>query len=700
MRRLATDTRQDTDRAGNLMGQRLATRLSQSMNRRLRERGLKVEIDTELNNRSVAATEVALRRVTRNREVDVRINRRTLGRNLGLAGQAIGQFLVSTIRILGDFFNFGRQIGQVLGEAFKSLAGALSGSGQAAVSLGAAFTQLAATAAALAAVLLIMVGIFGVILAAASALYQAILLILTVVPALGLSFLLALGPLVLIFTNLGEAIKATAGDVDDFNDAVEGLGGNTASVLGRLRGLVQFFIGIREVVQEAFFEPISEALDNLKVDLGPVFQAGFENVAAAAGRFAAAFIDLFNHPNTERFFEQLFGLAELGFDEVGGAIVDLVGAFANLINQTFPQAQDAVTGIGDTIRGWADGINDFASDPALDEKLETWKESFNTIVELIGTAVELAQTLLNGFAEDGIPVLEHLNGQMERFIEFLESERGAQFFDGLRIAALAFLVLLEALLIPIILFIEFLGIIEELFKGNVTDAVNSLNDGPLGTLLGLGGAILHLIFQQEGAWNRVRAVAAIFGGVVGFIASRVRDVGGAVQRVREFFAGVARVVGDLVRRIGNLSGALGPVVGLVRLIAGAFQAALNIASRIAGVVSNISFPSVPTNLIPFLAEGGIFTKPTTAVIGEAGPEVVIPLSNPRRAMELVNESGLLNLIRGGDGASAPSPGGILLAPEVRVFIGDQELKGMIKTQIFSNQRTTRRRVGAGTGGAR
>jgi hypothetical protein len=39
---------------------------------------------------------------------------------------------------------------------------------------------------------------------------------------------------------------------------------------------------------------------------------------------------------------------------------------------------------------------------------------------------------------------------------------------------------------------------------------------------------------------------------------------------------------------------------------------------------SFGFPQMPT--IPALAEGGIVTRPTLALVGEAGPEAVIPLN--------------------------------------------------------------------------
>lgn len=47
------------------------------------------------------------------------------------------------------------------------------------------------------------------------------------------------------------------------------------------------------------------------------------------------------------------------------------------------------------------------------------------------------------------------------------------------------------------------------------------------------------------------------------------------------------------------------------------------------------------------AQGGIIKKPTIGMIGEAGPEVIIPLTNARRAMELMQKSGLIRLAGSG-----------------------------------------------------
>lgn len=54
--------------------------------------------------------------------------------------------------------------------------------------------------------------------------------------------------------------------------------------------------------------------------------------------------------------------------------------------------------------------------------------------------------------------------------------------------------------------------------------------------------------------------------------------------------------------------------------------------------------------VPQLANGAIINQRTPAIIGEAGPEAVIPISRPARAMQLMEQSGLANLARSGGSA--------------------------------------------------
>lgn len=61
------------------------------------------------------------------------------------------------------------------------------------------------------------------------------------------------------------------------------------------------------------------------------------------------------------------------------------------------------------------------------------------------------------------------------------------------------------------------------------------------------------------------------------------------------------------------------------------------------VAVNLRFTSAG---LPELANGAIVSRPTTALIGEAGAEAVIPMSRPARALQLMEAAGLADLVRG------------------------------------------------------
>lgn len=79
--------------------------------------------------------------------------------------------------------------------------------------------------------------------------------------------------------------------------------------------------------------------------------------------------------------------------------------------------------------------------------------------------------------------------------------------------------------------------------------------------------------------------------------------------------------------------------------------------------------------VPY-ADGGIVTRPTLGLVGEAGDEVVIPLSNPGRAQELMNQSGLSSMVD----------------QTVNVFIGNDQIDAYIDSRIGMYQRMAAREL--------
>lgn len=77
-------------------------------------------------------------------------------------------------------------------------------------------------------------------------------------------------------------------------------------------------------------------------------------------------------------------------------------------------------------------------------------------------------------------------------------------------------------------------------------------------------------------------------------------------------------------------------------------------------IKDFRLPPQGTRPFSEYAEGGLVQQPTHALIGEAGPEVVIPLTKPNRAAQLMQQSGLAGMLSAA-------------ASIINVFIGNEQL---------------------------
>lgn len=166
----------------------------------------------------------------------------------------------------------------------------------------------------------------------------------------------------------------------------------------------------------------------------------------------------------------------------------------------------------------------------------------------------------------------------------------------------------------------------------------------------LPGLLLGL-FQSAGtkalgaATRLGTSTISFFSALPGRIAAGLSSLGSKIGGAFSSAAGAAlRAVGSLISSIVKLFSSLpGKIVGAIG----------DVGSKIMGKIKS-GLPSSVRNLLPF-ANGGIVNGPTAALIGEAGREVVIPLTRPARARQLAEQSGLLDVIGVGKPAdSAPA----------------------------------------------
>lgn len=203
-------------------------------------------------------------------------------------------------------------------------------------------------------------------------------------------------------------------------------------------------------------------------------------------------------------------------------------------------------------------------------------------------------------------------------------------------------------------------------------------------------------------WDKIKAVTqkvwgvikTVVGAGVNFIKNIISNVFGAIRGVFSMYFGFYRTIfsnafgaiksivtgrlGDVVGFVKAIPGKLSALAGMFgnagRALIGAFinglRGAANLVSDIAGNIWNavrgllnngidklnnalefkISILGKDVGInppdIPHLAKGGIVSRPTLALIGEAGPEAVVPLSGPNARRAGVGGGGVFITING------------------------------------------------------
>lgn len=142
----------------------------------------------------------------------------------------------------------------------------------------------------------------------------------------------------------------------------------------------------------------------------------------------------------------------------------------------------------------------------------------------------------------------------------------------------------------------------------------------------------------DAAWKGIKKLMQeIMTFIAGIIQDTLDGIGrvwnGAWQSIANFFTGIwegikstlAAAVGFVTTQLDNLMSVVSRIAGT---ISAPIQAVGNLVSGIASTASKIgsAVSSAVSSSVPHFAGGGIVSSPTFALVGEAGPEAIIPLS--------------------------------------------------------------------------
>ena len=274
---------------------------------------------------------------------------------------------------------------------------------------------------------------------------------------------------------------------------------------------------------------------------------------------------------------------------------------------------------GEEIKAWLAGFNEwlqgvFATD---------WTEVFGPV---LGNVLNGFFSLLKGIW-DG--VYQVLNGVID-FIQGIFTGNWEQAWNGVQQIVSGVWSYITGIITGACDLIEgiLLGLdnwLQGVFKTDWTEIF-----GP-----GLGDIINAFMKNTENAWN---AIKQIFQGVLDFIKGVFTgNWKQAWQGVVNIFGGLFNSLISMVKAplngiIGLLNGAVGAINSL---IGGLNSISFTMPKWLGGGHFGLSIPYIPN--IPYLAKGGILSQ-GSAIVGEAGPELLTMMGNRAMVQPLTNNT--------------------------------------------------------------
>lgn len=194
------------------------------------------------------------------------------------------------------------------------------------------------------------------------------------------------------------------------------------------------------------------------------------------------------------------------------------------------------------------------------------------------------------------------------------------------------------------------------FIGRHGDTIKMLAGSTINSVRGIVGTVLALITGDwETAWNNiynfisnmwVLLQACVQAGLDGI--KKIIDFSDMVEKAKDFGQRIIQAL------IDGITGMAGKAKDAIRSLGG------KVWGKLTGWIVGGKGQEEPTTTMPALAGGGVVTMPTTALIGESGPEAVVPLEDnagwiSKLASTIVDALGKV----GGKVTSAFSGGSIL-----------------------------------------
>ena len=262
----------------------------------------------------------------------------------------------------------------------------------------------------------------------------------------------------------------------------------------------------------------------------------------------------------------------------------------------------------------------------LNPIVELFKEIGPLVLQLVTPIVETLAPVLKDIMTTVLPVIKDIFKNIGGFLgDILTSLKPLFPIIGNLIKSFEPLVkmLLKAAM-------DFLPIIADLFRQLVpivTDLIKQL----MPIITEILNAIMPLLKPVLDIFVELAKI------LIPIVVNLLKSLMPIIQPILTVFMGIANIISGILG--GDFSkvaqGLKSIAEGLINLVIGAFSFLLNMPVRAINAMLDF-VPGFDGNTIPLvefpkvkLAEGGIVSKPTNALIGEAGPEAVVPLNSDK-----------------------------------------------------------------------
>ena len=161
----------------------------------------------------------------------------------------------------------------------------------------------------------------------------------------------------------------------------------------------------------------------------------------------------------------------------------------------------------------------------------------------------------------------------------------------------------------------------------VLTAITDVYNSKLGWLLPAGPLVKAILFLKDN-WDEIwTGIQTKFKSVTDALVSTFRSVKRTILSIWDGM--VSGIKGAINSVIGSINGFIRSINAIKIRVPGVD---IPLVGRVGGF--SVGMPNIPE--IPSLAKGGIVNRPTLAMLGESGPEAVVPLGRGRGAGMTIN----------------------------------------------------------------